>query len=414
MAKRGPNTTCLRRRAALHENTRRERVMHGRLGVRGRRPSRRHRNRCARPGRCLDQAERGQTGLGLDRPRRRPTVRPRPRADRRRRRPRPAGRPGPPRSDRGACARPPSHSGPPAASTSAVTSTFASRSLGSQQRAVGTRRRAAPSAGARDLPTSAIARAHDAAGSYSGSHRKSIAVASATSDACGWVIGLHSTPPTTSASSASRPRYGPRCSERSSCRRSPDSCPRRSSTRRARSSTRAASAAGIRRAHRRPRPHHVDVSGKPGREVGEVRRRSRPDVLGRAQRQRAGRAAERERVEQPGGELGLLGARPGCIGMSSSARTNHSTPASSRARAWPATRRGHGRFVVDVEPGRDREPEAGAESLCVRRERPKVVELGGVVRRRATVAVLRVVLRRVHVRVHAARRGTRSPRGGLV
>ena len=104
--------------------------------------------------------------------------------------------------------------GLPVASTSAVTRTFASRCSGGSERAVGAGRRQRLERRGTRLPTAAMARDHEAAASYvagpqelgRGGERDLRMRAAGAS-------GLHSTPSSSSVSSGSRPRYGPRWSE---------------------------------------------------------------------------------------------------------------------------------------------------------------------------------------------------------
>ena len=58
--------------------------------------------------------------------------------------------------------------------------------------------------------------------------------------------------------------------------------------------------------------------------------------------------------------------------------------------------------VVDVEPGGQREAETRALSGRVLPERAELCDLRGFVRVAPAITMLRIALRRVHVRVHAA------------
>ena len=196
-----------------------------------------------------------------------------------------------------------------------------------------TRAASTPSGSARSPPTSAIARAHDvggvvAVGIARGSPSRSRA---RPCDARACVIGLHSTPPTTSARSASRPRYGPRCSDvghRRVVHR--DSCPRRScGGRRAPRPSRARRRRVIVGEHTVGPVHITSTSaGSPAPSSarygdGRVPTYSVGHSVSVASGARA-RSASSNHVASSA----WRGASPGCIGMSSSSSRNHGTPAS--------------------------------------------------------------------------------------
>ena len=243
--------------------------------------------------------------------------------------------------------------------------------------------------------------------------RNSIAVASGSCDARGWVIGLHSTPPTTSARSASRPGYGPRCSDvghqrvvhrivvpdddaavaeapRSSrARRRPA---RWASTRSARSTSRRRRPAGRRRA-----PTRYGDGWVPTYSVGQ-------SVSARACRALS---------KQPRGERRLARrerrAASGCR-RAAAGTTRRPRRGAARASASSAARSA-ARLVVDVEPGRDREAEPHAGRSACAAELAERVELGAVVRRRATrLGGGRRPSARTRTRSCPAPRGTRSLR----
>ena len=110
-----------------------------------------------------------------------------------------------------------------------------------------------------------------------------------------------------------------------------------------------------------------------------------------------------QRVEQPGGELGLLDREGGTV---RDVVEREDDPLHAGVEQGRELRQQGVSVtvasVVDVETGRQSEAEPGSLSLCVLCERAKRCDLRGVVRVAPTIAMLGIALRRVHVRVHAA------------
>ena len=114
-------------------------------------------------------------------------------------------------------------------------------------------------------------------------------------------------------------------------------------------------------------------------------------------------SASAQGVEQPGGELRLLDREVGAVRDVVEREDDPLHPGVEQGRELRQQRASVlVASVVDVEAGRQREAESGAVSLCVLRERAELVDLRGVVGIAPTIAMLRVALRRVHIRVHAA------------
>ena len=389
---------------------------------RGRRPGPGRAGRRPRPGGLLDQAQRGQPGLGVRRGGGRPRRDLGRRAGRRARpaRERLGQRAGGP--ELGARARRPAPTQPGSVERGRRARRRGARDRACRARRSGRRRTPGPArasgvgalaadVGDARAPTTRRRRSRrDRA-------RKSIAVASCDQRRA----RLRHRVAQHAADDVGEVRRRARGTDRgaaraSSSRRSPGSCPTRScGGRPAPRSSRARRRRAASGEHTVGPVHITSTSaGRPAPSSREVRRRARADVLGRAQRERRVGARARSRSSSHVASAAWRGARPGCIGMSSSSSRNHDTPASRSGCELGEQRGAVGvRLVVDVETGRDREAEPHAVRVGVRGELAEARELVGVVRDAPLGPVLGVVLRRVHVRVHAPRREERDrPRGG--